>query len=357
MKINLNSKTVALLGRASNSLPACVNSNADEFWGVGGIYKDEVCPHLDRLYEIHDVRILEQKQYGKTHWDILQAGVEKADMVVMQDTYANIPKSQKYPLEGAKALCTNGKRGGKIAHYFMSSFDYMMAAAILEGFETVELYGFELGTIGTDTEYLYQLPSACYWIGQAIGRGIKVNITPESGLLNGRMYAFEGAQYVDYPRMKALQDRLIELHTEARKEYDASEDKNAERLLVISGAGDALQQTMDNFSFELDGKPFAYRAGVEHLLKDMEGRRLRALGIFNRVNAQLYERMQVAQMFPDNEEVATRLHDIKEQYHEANAMIYRSDGALQILERLALECDTQDLPVFEITDRFEQVKS
>ncbi len=59
------------------------------------------------------------------------------------------------------------------ADYFSSTVDYALALAIYRGFTTIELYGVNMGF---GSEYKYQKPSAEFWIGQAMGRGIDVKI-------------------------------------------------------------------------------------------------------------------------------------------------------------------------------------
>jgi hypothetical protein len=86
-----------------------------------------------------------------------------------------------------------------IAHfntdYFGSTVDYALALAIYRGYETINLYGVNLANPG---EYAYQKPSAEFWIGMAMGRGIKVAIHGQySSLLKTRdskLYGYETKQ-------------------------------------------------------------------------------------------------------------------------------------------------------------------
>ena len=71
---------------------------------------------------------------------------------------------------------------------FSGSFAWMMALAILEGFEQIDVFWMPL-----DTEcHQRQLASNRYWIGQARGRGIPVNIHGDSQMKpSGPLYGIE----------------------------------------------------------------------------------------------------------------------------------------------------------------------
>jgi len=55
--------------------------------------------------------------------------------------------------------------------YFTSSISIMMAYAIYKGATEIELYGVALAL---DKEYAHQRPAVEFWIGYAMGKGIKV---------------------------------------------------------------------------------------------------------------------------------------------------------------------------------------
>ncbi len=72
---------------------------------------------------------------------------------------------------------------------FWGSLAWMLALAIYEGFEQIELFWY---TLDLEGEYRQQVGSALYWIGQARGRGIRVLIHGDSGLKpTGPMYGIE----------------------------------------------------------------------------------------------------------------------------------------------------------------------
>jgi hypothetical protein len=55
--------------------------------------------------------------------------------------------------------------------YFTNTVDYAIALAIYQGFREINFYGVNMAN---GTEYSYQKAGVEFWVGQAMGRGIKV---------------------------------------------------------------------------------------------------------------------------------------------------------------------------------------
>jgi hypothetical protein len=79
--------------------------------------------------------------------------------------------------------------------YFTCTVDYAIALAIYRGFQEIGIYGVSM--IGGQ-EYAYQKPGVEHWIGQAMGRGIKIKgIGGVSSLLRTKclkMYGYHTPQ-------------------------------------------------------------------------------------------------------------------------------------------------------------------
>ena len=99
--------------------------------------------------------------------------------------YAFIPTSLEYPVE---KICDHFG-----IDYFSGGIDYMLAYAIWLGIDEIEIFG--VHTV-YDDEYEYQKPSLEFWIGVAIGRGIKVKVHGSHSLLRtmykNKIYTNEG---------------------------------------------------------------------------------------------------------------------------------------------------------------------
>lgn len=191
-------KTVALVGFAETTRGAVVNSKADEIWTLNWGYNYKFIPRIDRLFEMHPIWAFQKSpkpEYIKPrlHWKWLHK--PRAYPVYMLREFPDIPLCKAFPVQEVTEDLFGNKlmKGGDPTSFYSSSFDYMLALAIHEGFECIEIYGFEMGSV---TEYRYQREGAALFIGLAMGRGIRVEIQPNSVLLRGRKYGYEGGQMI-----------------------------------------------------------------------------------------------------------------------------------------------------------------
>lgn len=72
--------------------------------------------------------------------------------------------------------------------YFTNTITYMIALAVYEGYEKLRLYGVDQRV---ETEYANEKGGVEFWLGVAIGQGIKVEISQGSSLFKtktGRRY-------------------------------------------------------------------------------------------------------------------------------------------------------------------------
>ena len=184
-------KKVALVGFArSSNKPAWDLPDDVEIWTLNHTARLGL-PRIDRLFDMHRWELIQDphflvREYQQDHHEYLR---EEHDFpIYMVEKYEEVPASVKYPFEEIKHL------GGKY-RTFTSSFCYMMAMAVFEGYERIEIYGFNMEA---ETEYEYQRESAVKWIAWAEGLGIDVYLTPESGLHSqvNLLYGYEGIPMV-----------------------------------------------------------------------------------------------------------------------------------------------------------------
>lgn len=86
--------------------------------------------------------------------------------------YEEIPFSQEFPIED----CV--KEFG--LPYFTNTICYMIAYALLQGAKEIELYG--VNQAGSN-EYVEEKGGVEYWIGVALGRGVKLTINGKNSML------------------------------------------------------------------------------------------------------------------------------------------------------------------------------
>jgi len=175
-----------------------------EIWGLNEEYRFQWMRRWDRWFQIHPY--LDFMRQGNPndpkHPEWLRAqkplGEPKAFPIYMQDQFADVPASIKFPLdEIERDLGIN---------YYCSSISYMLGLAAWMGYKEVGMYGVEMAS---DTEYKYQRPNGEFWIGFMMGRGVKIHLPKEANLLRGQRYGFDwlpnvGRQAIEFDlvRMK-----------------------------------------------------------------------------------------------------------------------------------------------------------
>lgn len=111
--------------------------------------------------------------------------------------YAEIPLSEAFPLEKCK------ERFG--APYFTNTIAYMVAYALLEGAKEIDMYGVNQASSG---EYFYEKCGVEFWLGIAIGMGVKVTIHGDKSELLTTKSRFGGGLLYGY---NETYDQIIQL--------------------------------------------------------------------------------------------------------------------------------------------------
>lgn len=143
-----------------------------EIFALNQLYR--FIPRADRWFEIHE-DFLHDEVPGTDYLAWLRAAPIP---VYMTRTHRpatsrfDIPNAVRYPIERVSEFL--GKR------YFHSSIGFMLALAIMEGFQEIGLWGVDL--IETE-EYRNQRPNVEWLLGLAGGLGIKVTVDEHSAVL------------------------------------------------------------------------------------------------------------------------------------------------------------------------------
>lgn len=150
--------------------PSCEQAHWDDpTWQKWGLpWHQGYSVRCDRLFEMHDMRLLESEHSGRGEnyiQDLKECGIP----LYMQEAY--FEGVTCYPFQDVAETI-----GGE---YFNSSIAYMMALAIHEEVEEISIFGVDMKG---DDEYGYQKPNMEYLIGFARGKGIKVSILEGSPL-------------------------------------------------------------------------------------------------------------------------------------------------------------------------------
>jgi len=193
---------VAIVGFAPSHVDTPWTDPDLQIWTMN--YHHTQVPRSDRIFEIHDWDYL-QKEDGGAH---LRQLATVTVPVYMQDQHDQVPTSVAYPIAEMTALYLMPEAEKP---YFTNTASYMIALAIAEGFTQIELYGVDMAN---DSEYAYQRPSCEFFLGIAVGKGIRVLTHRLSDLLKtAYVYGYEEKQQVWMrDKLKVRLDYLHHLH-------------------------------------------------------------------------------------------------------------------------------------------------
>jgi hypothetical protein len=133
-------------------------------------------------------RVIDMNDYSNDRWGADET--RDAEKAIKLAEAMNVPyiDLKSYPIEEIKAFFKTD--------YFSNTIDYMIALAIYEGATSIDFYGVNMASSG---EYSYQKPGVDYWCGQAMGRGIEINIYGETSTI---MKTQDGLLYGYYTKQK-----------------------------------------------------------------------------------------------------------------------------------------------------------
>jgi hypothetical protein len=199
-------RNVAIVGFGemvpAHSQLAPYNDPTWEVWALnhanrcGFMKDDDGYLRADRWFELH--QLLAQSDEDMK-W-IRECQVP----LYMTEPFPENPSALLYPL--AQVL---NRFSSTDSIYFASSFAYMVALALMEGFETIGLYGCDLAV---GREQVVENGNLAYWVGLARGMGRTVCIPGRSSLcrhpaLYGFQYHAEG-QAVEHLCARLIHDLL-----------------------------------------------------------------------------------------------------------------------------------------------------
>ena len=190
---------VVMVGYAYSKKDVIIDNS--EYWIMNDMY--DVFPDFDRLFEMHtieDIKARKTRKIGLNHYEELKK-IDKP--VYMQNKFMEIPNSVKYPLGLITKLHHIPAMGD--VPFLTCSVSYMLALAITENFRSIALFGIDEAI---DDEYKVEMPSVLYWLGVAVGRGIKVEISDHSPLLKG--YFLYGYQEPKRKQMNYFLEKEVE---------------------------------------------------------------------------------------------------------------------------------------------------
>lgn len=170
-------KLAIVCGSPSTEMDAPFGDDSFEIWVLGN--RSNRYPRFDLVFEIHD-DLSEHGDVDRYVQHLLSLG---APLVVGEGFPVKDGPVQVFPFEDARRLFGST--------YLTSSTAYMLALALLRGYEHIELYGVDMAI--DDHEYFRQRPCLEAWVGFAKGRGVTVVIPAKSPVLRSDFVEGRGA--------------------------------------------------------------------------------------------------------------------------------------------------------------------
>jgi len=133
--------------------------------------------------------------------------------------------------------------------YFCSTPAWMLAWAIMQGYQAIEIYGVHLAT---EYEYVSQRPNLEWWMALALARGVTIKLPEKCPLMKTKhLYAYEPKPNVP---LQAMETRIAQIkHEGAQLQHQLAATKVYERERRKD-----LQARLDVINLELADAKQAY---------------------------------------------------------------------------------------------------
>lgn len=221
-------KTVAIVGSHTVTREAIPWQRTDiDFWLFNESFSIGWPKKCDALFQMHHPAVwknpLNRNDPNFRKW------IKRRHKfpIYMQEQYPEIPASREYPLEALVANLMPTLSGKAAKGYFTSSVAFALALAIHYGYDHILLYGVEMES---DTEYKYQRDGVFFWIGLALGRGVRVSIHPLSNLFSEPLYGYEGDVSLNRAHFEERLELLGRVRGEAEEALKKANDLQAGAL-------------------------------------------------------------------------------------------------------------------------------
>lgn len=182
---------------------------------LGGGASRKECPYDAEVWAVSSVLSLP---------DIIPANISKVfgfDLYPEVEKHLKIAKEYGIPIVSIRNYADEPYPLDEITkkfgtNYLRPSMSYMIAMAIYEGYERLKLYGTDQGP---EWKYIANRPYVTLWIGMALGRGVKVEMTENSLLMD-----------------PLISEIMEQMGLEKERAYDWL-NRNREKLVKLGGAG------------------------------------------------------------------------------------------------------------------------
>lgn len=195
-----------------------------DIWVLGNQYNRHQNRRVTRIFEIHDNLSQHEEWYPK--WLI--------------DTGIPLVIGKHFPIKNKDTLVFPEKTANELmgGEFLSSSPAYMIALAILEGYDEIAIYGIDMAV--DNHEYFKQRPEMYAWIAYAKAKGIEVTIPKESSLFEGGYVEgrdWNGKVDVENPPFTQCQfEEMAQVHKDKITEYEIEKLKIIDLIHSHDGA-------------------------------------------------------------------------------------------------------------------------
>jgi hypothetical protein len=209
---------VALIGGGDSLVYAPWHDQSWEIWSHASIHTMCEPGRVVRFFDLHPKAVWnEAKPWRRDYVRWLQ---RLQTPIYMQEKYAEIPASVRYPKELVLS---------QFRRYVSGHAGWMIALALIEGATEIGFFGIHYASA---SEYAEQRAGCEYWMGVAEGRGVKLTIPAGCPLLHepAELYGYESHTPERYETRKQKANAL-----------KASARAQAPMLTLTPIAADAVQ--------------------------------------------------------------------------------------------------------------------
>jgi hypothetical protein len=223
-----------------------------DIWAFNEVLvKPGFCKRADAIFQMHPKAVWNNPMNAGDPDSAVWLKSQDVCDLWMLEAYPEIPRAKKYPFDEIReALLPNFHLDSAKMRkdYFGSTVAYAMALGIYLGYKKIDWYGIELEQID---EYRDQAPSACFWAGIAIGRGI--DFTAHSQLFDKPLYGIESFVTIDkqcfYENIETLKPQI----EKAQQEYKEAE-KTVLDIFEKYKEDNSVRDELEKLSIELGVK-------------------------------------------------------------------------------------------------------
>ena len=165
---------VRLYGTARNLVETPPRPDGVEGWAANGPttvkmrMKRPIDPEWTRWFNLHAKSHITGVYPSGWHYYQTKAGDRP---VYLQKADPEVPTSVTFPRRAIQSAFATAQGPMR---YFTCSVTWLIAFAILEGFDRIELWGFELRDTKPNSAFAWERPCVAYWIQEARDRGVEV---------------------------------------------------------------------------------------------------------------------------------------------------------------------------------------